>query len=372
MFKEVLRESFPGLCVTLLVAVVCVFLAEAVKYLIRGAGPVAARLLVGFSDAFLLGLIVGIVIRSLAGFRIRTLTAGFLLAPLIFIPIGTLLYGAKYLNIVKFYDIVQFKPLTAILTAIFMIIYISTICLLSKLLKIDERTCYLTAVGSATEASAIAITFQTVEAEPRHVSTSLLSIFLVAVLGITIIYPQIAEMTRMPAEEYGIFTGGILQFIGFVKAATGLGAPAGLQPVIAAQGIQKNVALPLTAFRFLWLLVLIPLFATLARRKPYIPWFLWGFLLVGLLFSTLYAAGERPNCDNPTSLNLYGAIYCKAYAVSDLLVNYLWTVVMVAIGLQIDIRDILNIEFLKTFLIAFTAFIINVSAFLLCIRAGFL
>ncbi len=357
--RDVVKESLPGLFLALILGIICVFLAGSISHFIEGANPIAARLLVGFSDALLLGLIVGIVIRSIVGFRIKILTAGFLLAPTVFIPIGAIFYGARNLNFVKFGGVVQAYPFAAILAILFMIIYVGVIYLLSRLLEIDKKTCYLTATGSAIcGASAIAITSQAVEAEPRHVSTALLSVFLAALIGITIIYPQLARATGMDAEQYGLFSATILQFTGFVKAAVGAGAPPELKPDIKAQNIKEDVALPVKAFRYLGLLVLIPLFATLIKGKPYVPWYLWGFLLAGLLLSALYAAGSP--------------LYKPLHRISGILVKYLWTTVMVAIGLQIDIRDILNMEFLKTFLTAFAAFIINICVFILCLHAGLL
>ncbi|MFH1233306.1 MAG: putative sulfate exporter family transporter [Patescibacteria group bacterium] len=284
-------------------------------------------------DPLFIALLLGIIIKLVIGEKKR-LAPGFVLAPLIFIPIGVILYGAVNLNFVKF---AQINIAFIILLAIVMLVYIGVILLLGKLLKQRKQITYLTATGSVVcGASAIAITTPAVEAEPDDVSISLISVFIVAVFGLFILFPFLTSLLGLSDKIYALLSAMTLQFTGFVKAATG-----NLSKELVALAISVKAA------RYLGLFIAIPFFASLTKKKFYIPWFLWLFLAAGFVFSF------APAIAKPLT------------PIFKPVLDVLWAIAMAAIGLNADIKALLSDNGLKALLMAFIGFIAAILVFIL-------
>jgi uncharacterized integral membrane protein (TIGR00698 family) len=258
---------------------------------------------------------------------------------MLFIPIGVIFYGAVNLNFVKFASV---NPVFIFIVLIVFIVYLTSIFFLSSLFDIKEKTAYLIATGSAIcGASAIAITSEAVDAEPEDVSNSLIPVFVTALLGLFIFLPFLAVVLKMSGLDYSIMAGTVLQFTGFVKAAVA-------DMPVAGGDIKDLMALALSikAVRYVGLLFLIPLFASIVKGRFYIPWYLWAFLTAGLIFSFLPDLAKALN------------------PVFKPILTYLWSIAMAAIGLNANIKVLFSKDGAKAFLISFISFSVATSIFL--------
>lgn len=318
-YLTLFKEDWPGL----LLAVVIGLIAYGIKLITKS--PLA--------DPLLIALLMGIVIRSVIGDSKR-LTPGFILAPAIFIPFGAILYGAINLNFINFVRVdVNFMALLAVV----MLVYFGTIIGLGRLLAQRKQITYLTATGSAIcGASAIAITSPAVRAEPDDVSISLISVFIAAAFGLFILFPFLSSLFGLTDQVYALLCGTVLQFTGFVKASVG--------------DLPKEfitLAISVKAVRYLVLLIAIPVFASLTKKRFYIPWFLWAFLCAGLIFTFVPAIAQALKPILKPALNI------------------LWATAMAAIGLNADIKALLSDNGLKAVAMAFGGFVAAILVFLL-------
>ncbi len=305
---------------------------------IIGAGSLGISGLTGIHilDPLLTAMVIGTALKSFVKFD-EAATAAFRKTPSLLIPAGVIFYGAVNLDLVRFTTVDA--SLIFILSIVF-IVYILSALILSNALGLNDRMGYLIATGSAIcGASAIAITSDAIEAEPDEVSNSLIPVFIAALIGLFIVLPLLDLWLGISDMDYGVFAGTVLQFTGFVKTA--------------AADLSRDVqttALSVKALRYIGLLFLLPLFASFTKGRLHIPWYLWGFLAAGLLFSFLPgpAAILRP--------------YFK------FILDILWCTAMAAIGLNADIKTLLTKTGLKAFAASLASFLIAVVTFL----AGFI
>ncbi len=309
-------------------------------------------LMLPMKDALISAMVMGLLIRFLVGVNPK-LMPGIILAPALFIPIGVIFYGANTLNFVKFATVPTSYML---LELVIVLVYFGVIIWLGKMLNLRDAITYLVATGSGIcGASAIAITSPVVEAEPDDVSCSLIPITLVAMIALWGIVPFIVGATNMATDTYAIYAGSTLQFTGFVKAAVDKSV---YGPSIYALGTAVK------GFRYIGLLIAIPLFASLIKGKAHVPWFIWAFLVAGLVCS--YTPMGH-NADGSTKY-LYDAL---THAGPEGKTNYLkpvyailWSTAMAAIGLNADLRSIFSEKGGKAVLIAFIGFLSVTVVFL--------
>jgi uncharacterized integral membrane protein (TIGR00698 family) len=319
-----LAQNWRGIIIAIIVGVIAVLIREFF------GSPIL--------DPLLVALVIGIILRSFIRFNDKFIF-GFKLTPLLFIPIGVIFYGAVNLDFVKFASV---NPMFIFIVIIVFIVYLTSTFLLSIMLNIDDKTTYLIAAGSAVcGASAIAITSNAVDAEPDDVSNSLIPVFLSALLGLFVFLPFLAVVLRMTGLDYAIMAGAVLQFTGFVKAAiTNI-------PVASANvNDLLSLALSVKAVRYIGLLILIPLFASFVRGRFYVPWYLWGFLMAGLIFSFV-----------PDLARAMNPIFKPA-------LTYLWSIAMAAIGLNANLKTLFSANGFKAFIVSFFSFAIATSVFL--------
>lgn len=296
------------------------------------------------ADPLLISMIIGMVVGTMAS-RWPKLRPGFAVAPALFIPIGVIFYGAENLNFAKFAKV---ETSMIMLLIIIMLVYFGVILILGKLLKQRKQITYLTATGSAIcGASAIAITSPAVDAEPDDVSISLLAVFVAAVVGLFIFLPFLGMLFEITNRTYGLLAGSVLQFTGFVKAAVGT------MPFLKTEMPTKelvSLALSVKAARYIGLLIAIPLFSSLIRKKFYIPWFLWAFLGAGLLGTWICAT-------NAVFYTKTLVPFIKPiYTVS-------WSIALAAIGLRVDIKQLPSNNGGKALIMAFAGFLAAIATF---------
>jgi uncharacterized integral membrane protein (TIGR00698 family) len=325
-----LRELWAGL----LLAVVIGTLGYAIKALTKSP----------FADPLLLAMIAGIIVRTAIG-ESGKLKPGFALAPAIFIPFGICFYAAKNLN---FAELAKVQMSMIVLLIAIVAIYFAVILSLGKLLKQRKQITYLTATGSAIcGASAIAVTSPAVEAEPDDISISLLSVALAAFFGLFIILPFLGSLFMVSDKVFGLLSGSVLQFTGFVKASVS-NIPYLRQEMPAKELV--SLALSVKAVRFLGLLIAIPLFGSLVRNKIYIPWVLWAFLGSGILGTWIYS---------------YDKVFYKdsLLPVIEPVYDIFWSIAMAAVGLNANVKQLLSNNGTKALIMAFTGFFAATAAF---------
>jgi len=321
-YLNLLKQGWKGIFLAICVGVVAIIIKNVFKH------PVL--------DPLLVALAIGIIIRSFIKLNDKYIS-GFTLASSLFIPVGVILYGAVNLNFAKFGNV---DTNSVFLLFIVCIVYVISTLVLSNLFGLTEKQGYLIATGSTIcGASAIAITSGAIEAEPDDVSNSLIPVYISALIGLFVILPVLAAGLKMSDMDYGIFSGTVLQFTGFVKAAVS-DMPAHV----------KTTALSVKAVRYVGLLFLIPLFSSFVKRRFHIPWFLWFFLGAGVAFSLMpeLAKTLRPSF--------------------KLILTVLWSIAMGAIGLSADIKKLFTKTGMKALGASFISFLVAIAIYIVGIK----
>jgi len=296
-------------------------------------------------DPLIVALILGIAVKSSIG-ESKKIEPGINVASSIAIPIGIIFYGLQNLNFVKLTEV---EPTMLFLLMIVMLVYFSVILLLGKLLGQRKQITYLTASGSAIcGASAIAVTSPAVKADPDDVSISLLSVTVAAFVGFAIILPFVAALFDLTGKNYSFLSGTVLQFTGLVKVAEKY--TFFLNKDVHASEMM-SLALSVKAVRYLGLLIAIPLFSSLIKKKLTAPWFLWAFLVSGLLGTLIYYKQG-----SIFHLNLVQYI--------EPVHNISWSIAMSAIGLNADVRELFSNNGAKALIMAFAGFIAATFTFI--------
>jgi len=300
-------------------------------------------------DPLLVSMVIGIIIRAAIESKSK-ISFRSSIAPRVLIPIGVVFYAVKNLNFIKF---AQVESNMMILLIFILLAYFGIILFLGKIFNLKNEITYLTATGSAIcGASAITITSPVVEASEDDISISLLSVAIAAFVGLFIFFPFISILFNITDKTYGILSGSVLQFTGFVKAAVN-----DIPPLINEMPHKDivSLALSLKAVRYLGLLIAIPVFGSLKKKKFYIPWVLWVFLCSGILGSWIYAV------DKTFYSNVLIPMIKPIYTI-------LWSIAMAAVGLTADVKKMLSNNGTKALLIAFLGFFAAIAVFFIGLR----
>ncbi|MBI5409483.1 MAG: putative sulfate exporter family transporter [Nitrospirae bacterium] len=297
-------------------------------------------------DPLLVALLLGVMVKAATG-KLDKLKPGLLSATAIFIPVGIIFYAANNLNFAKLLEVE--KSMIAVLIVV-MLVYFAVILLLGRLFKQKKQVTYLIATGSAVcGASAIAVTAPAVDAEPDDVSVSLLSVALAAFVGFAIILPFLSSLFDLTCKTHCLLSGSVLQFTGMVKASNEF---VNYLKHDMEHPETVQLALSVKSIRYLALLITVPLFASLVKRKFYIPWFLWAFLAAALLGTWFYVSN--------------GSFYKSVLTPYIRPIHEIsWSIAMAAIGLNADAKELLSNTGSKAILMAFGGFFAATAAFLI-------
>ena len=316
-YLRVLEKNVEGIFVAIVIGILSIAISDFSGLLIL--------------DPLVVAMTLGIILRSIFPFNDRIIY-GFYVAPLVFIPIGVVLYGAVNLNFAEFQELGAGRVFMLFFV---LIVYVVAVLMLSNWIGLREKERYLIATGSAIcGASAITITSRAIDASSDTVSVSLLAVYIAALFALFVAVPFLYLFIHISELDQGVFYGTVLQFSGFVKAATG-DLPAAVQ----------KLALSVKATRYAALLFLIPLFSSLVKGRFHVPWFIWAFLGAGAVFSAFpsMAAILRPPL--------------------DFLLKLLWGIAMAAIGLNADIKTLFTKNGLKAIFVSVTSFIVVMLVF---------
>lgn len=327
---SLLKENIKGVIIAIVVGALVIMIPK----VFPAAWPAYKFITSPILDPLLAALLIGILVRFFIKFSDKSI-AGFKLTPMLFIPLGVIFYGAVNLNFVKFGTV---DPMSIFIIIFVFLAYSTFIYFLSTVFNIDSKTTYLITTGSVIcGASAITIASDAVDAEPDQVSKSLISVFITALFALFVAFPLIVLIFKMTGMDYTIMSGALMQFTGLVKAA-----------VMNHTG-DKNLAdlgVSIKAIRYIFLLILIPLFSSFVKGKFHTPWYLWGFLAAGLLFSFF-----------PSLVKSLNPILKPA-------LDYLWGVSLAAIGLNANLKVLFSKDGMKTLLVSLISFLFAVFIFL--------
>jgi len=289
-------------------------------------------------DPIFLSLCFGILLKFFINPNSRILL-GVKKAPSYFIPVGVLLYGASDLDFQRISSLkIDFIFLMLFVFIIFILISLS----LSAFLGLKEKTGYLLTTGtSVCGVSAIVIASQAIDAQAEDISIGLIAVFTSALFGLFILFPLLDFFLKFSDVHYAVLSGSVLQITGFVKVA------------VRNLGVDSQaLALSVKTARYLGLFLLVPFFGSLVKGKVHIPWFLWGFLITGCLFSYFQNMAHvfRPLI-NP-------------------ILDLLWSVAMAAVGLAANSRMIFSRQGLRAVTVSFASLLVGVVVFVLGLFLG--
>lgn len=293
--REILRmlkgEAWPGILLAIVIG--------AAAYFLGGVSLWFDPLII----ALVLGVVFGAIVRSFAGL-FSVFLPGLIVAPLILIPLGLMAYGIN----LNFNDLLTIDPYLLAKILAVLAVGFGLIVILSKLLKIDSKFALLLATGSTVcGASAITIATPVVKANPDETSKALLVNVLVGTLGVFAVFWFLSSGI-VSVEQFAVLSGASAFLTAFVKILSALGA---LSKSLAAH------AMVIKSMRVSLLVVVLPMISYIIRKRIFIPWYLFIFIGVGVLFS--FVPEIKPY--SGTLKTVYGLIFPVAMAAIGLNTN---------------------------------------------------
>lgn len=301
------------------------------------------------ADPLIISLCFGIIIRSFIKKRTILIT-DFNVAVTFFIPLGIFFYGIKNLD---FVTITHLNLKIIIILSVVLLIYFGVIILCGKVFHQTKPFTYLIASGSAIcGASAITITASALDSKSEDISTSLLSVTLAGLFATFLLLPFCASILNINNDIYALLTGSILQFTGFVKVA--VSDSAFIKKVISLQDM-ASVALTIKATRYLVLLISIPVFCSILKKRVVVPFTMVSFLVAGITGTLLRFYIPTVFTDN--ILPFITPVY-----------SILWSIAMATVGLETDISQFISDKGTKGMIMAFAGLLSVTAVFLIGIK----
>ncbi len=229
-------------------------------------------------DALVVGIVFGMLARSAIGER-KMLLPGLGLAPKILIPLGIILYGVnlEFHKLASVPAIVWLQFLVGIVIVFWVAVYVGS------RLGLSDKTQLLIGMGtSICGASAIILASPVIEAEKEDTGMSLLVITILGFLGVAT-YPAIQSFLSMSWQSYAFFCATTLHQTGLVKMAANFLGKECVDLAICIKMARTATIIPIL-LGFSWYASYLAVTKGMKARFG-VPWFLWGFLLIGLLFS---------------------------------------------------------------------------------------
>jgi uncharacterized integral membrane protein (TIGR00698 family) len=322
-FKELVRTDWAGLVLAILVGLVAYWVASYDQAI----------------DSLVVGLILGMIIRTIMGDRPLFLP-GFDLAPKIFIPFGVIFYGInlKFNRLVEIPAIIWLQLVIAIVAIFAVAIY------LGRFLKIRDRNSLLIATGTAIcGASAIAITTPVVKADSEEASTSLIVITIFGLIGL-LVYPLVTIYFAFTTTQYAALCATTLHMTGIVKAAALALGEGCVKLALSIKMARTALIIPIIGFLYWYR----ERGREIRKKKNVllrIPWFMWVFVLVGLL--TSFVPGLSPVL---LALKPWAGIF--------------FTMALTSIGLSVNLRKMLNVGG-SPLIVGLVCWLIGIAIFIL-------
>ncbi len=289
-------------------------------------------------DPLLVALFLGFILKFFVRSGESDDQQGLHIATKILIPIGIVFYAAKNLNFTK---IAEMPSDSYILTIIVLVATLFISLVIGALFKLKKETLFLTATGSSVcGSSAIAITAPSVKANARQITSALVGVVIAGFITMILTVPVFGLIMDIDNGVLATFAGAVLPLTGLVKATmqdfTFFARSMPLSEV-------SSLALSVKALKFPALIILIPIFSSMVRRRLSLPLALWLYVGAGILGTYLFNSMQQDYTEN------YLPWISKGYGIA-------WAAAMASIGLGTDFRNVFkNDGALNTFLTSFFA-----------------
>jgi len=287
--KEKILAILPGFMLAILIGNVSWFIGSLHK----------------IADPLVVGIVLGIIIRFVIGEHVK-FDPGLIFAPTFFIPIGIIFYGIN----LRFDSLGEVPAIAWLQLIVGIIVIFAAAVYLGNKLKLRDKSSLLIATGTAIcGASAIVITAPVIKGEKEDISLALVTITVWGIIGV-LLYPLIRKWLSMSDSGYALFAATTLHMTGLVKITAAL-RQSSLPLVLAIKMARTLMIISVVG--------VLHYFIIRNRKKSHasIPWYLWGFLLVGLAFSFIPQLITYRETLKP----LAGIFFTMALASIGLMVN---------------------------------------------------
>ena len=285
-----------------------------------------ARLVTGFLPSIVaevsVALLLGIVVASAAGPRLRRFDPGLHFASQRVLRLGIILLGAR----LSLAEIAQIGLPAIGLIVVTMAISFAIVLLASRVVRVDGRLAVLIAVGSAVCGNtAIVATAPVIGARAREVAYAVATITLFGTLAV-FLYPAIGRAIALPQPQFGLWAGVAVHDTSQVIATSSTYGSGALDVATVVKLIRNALMAPL-------LLVIAAVWAAcaedaedagdLARRgiRRAFPLFVLGFLVLA-------------------ALRTFGVIGLDLATTLDLVARTLILVALAAVGMSIHLGEL--------------------------------
>jgi uncharacterized integral membrane protein (TIGR00698 family) len=285
-----------------------------------------ARLVTGFLPSIVaevsVALLLGIVVASAAGPRLRPFEPGLRFVSQRVLRLGIILLGAR----LSLAEIAQIGLPATGLIVVTMAISFAIVLLASRVVRVDGRLAVLIAVGSAVCGNtAIVATAPVIGARAREVAYAVATITLFGTLAV-FLYPAIGHAIALPQPQFGLWAGVAVHDTSQVIATSSTYGSGALDVATVVKLIRNALMAPL-------LLVIAAVWAAcaedaedagdLARRgiRRALPLFVLGFLALA-------------------ALRTLGVIGLELATTLDLVARTLILVALAAVGMSIHLGEL--------------------------------
>jgi uncharacterized membrane protein YadS len=206
---------------------------------------VAARLITSFLPSIVaevsIALLLGIVVASLAGPRVRTLTPGLGFSAQRILRLGIVLLGAR----LSLAEIARIGLPATGLIVITMAVSFAIVLLAARFVRVDSRLAVLIAVGSAVCGNtAIVATAPVIGARAREVAYAVATITLFGTLAV-FLYPTIGRAVGLSQVASGLWAGVAVHDTSQVIATGAAFGPEALDVATVVKLIRNALMAPL-------------------------------------------------------------------------------------------------------------------------------
>lgn len=305
-------EQIRGIIVALIIGLFSVYIKDYIPFL--GASSIA--------------LLVGICIN------IEDLKIGAKTIEKKVLPIAIMFLGAT----IQVEKVAELGGKSILVVLLMVIVTIASAVLLGKLFKVDKHLALLIGTGNAVcGSSAILSASEVVKGDDVNVGTSIAIINLLGIVGIFLV-PAIAKVFHFDAGVSGFYMGGTLQSVGNVTAASSFVQGSFDLGIITKMVRVSSLVLVLVCYSFIF---------KSKSTKLRIPPFIIGFVC-------LFIIGNL------------GIVPTPVISTIDQVTDFVIVVCMAAIGLSINIRQILKVG-VKGLLLGSANWAISLIGYLICI-----
>ena len=289
-------------------------------------------------DSLVLGLISGMLLRTLiAPFIGAHMKDAILRASRFLVILGIVFYGVNLrLDQLNSISITIWVQILIGLIVVFWVAY-----WLGNKLGLPLGLISLLSAGTAVcGASAIAIATPVVNGKPEDSSAALIATTACGLLCM-LIYPPLSDIIFMSSDSYALLCATTLPQTGMVRSASAHLGPGCVDLAMLFKVARTTMIVPVVIF-------LISLHGDPQSSSPggvlrRVPWYLWGFLASGLLFSFIAPLQFFNELIKPCG-------------------QFIWVVAMSGIGLSVDIRDSLK-GFWRAILLSFVLWMLLFANF---------